>query len=143
MALVKSSIGIGTLLSSGIGDTLRVSLTDEPRQEISAAKNILRALGLSGGMDIVSCPTCGRTEIDLISLVGDFEKRVGAEGLDKKNVKVAIMGCAVNGPGEAREADVGIAGGHGEGLLFRGGKIIKKVKEDKLIDELIDEIKRF
>lgn len=141
-ALIKSSIGIGTLLLSGIGDTLRVSLTDEPVKEISAAKGILRALGLVDGMDIVSCPTCGRTDINLISLLSEFEERVRLTGLDKKNIKVAIMGCAVNGPGEAREADIGIAGGIGEGLLFKDGKIIKKVKEDKLIDELIEEIKR-
>ena len=127
---------------SGIGDALRVSLTDDPTKEISAARGILRALGLVGGMDIVSCPTCGRTDIDLISLLSEFEERVRLTGLDKKNIKVAIMGCAVNGPGEAKEADIGVAGGLGEGLLFRGGKIIKKVKEDKLIDELIEEIKR-
>lgn len=143
MALVKSSIGIGTLLSLGIGDTVRVSLTEDPINEIAAAKNILRAMGLIGGMNIVSCPTCGRTRIDLISLLSEFEKRVKSEGLDEKNIKVAVMGCVVNGPGEAREADVGIAGGVGEGLLFRRGEIIKRVKEDKLIDELIDEIKRF
>ncbi len=143
MALVKSSIGIGTLLSDGIGDTVRVSLTEDPINEIAAAKNILRAIGLIGGMDIVSCPTCGRTRINLISLLSEFEKRVKSEGLDSKNIKVAVMGCVVNGPGEAREADVGIAGGEGVGLLFRRGEIIKKVEESKLIDELIDEIKRF
>lgn len=143
MALVKSSIGIGTLLSLGIGDTVRVSLTEDPINEIAAAKNILRAVGLIGGMDIVSCPTCGRTRIDLISLLSEFESRVKSEGLDGKNIKVAVMGCVVNGPGEAKEADLGIAGGDGEGLLFRRGEIIKKIKEDRLIDELIDEIKRF
>ena len=141
-ALIKSSIGIGSMLLSGIGDTVRVSLTEDPVREIGAARNILRSLRLIAGMDIVSCPTCGRTNIDLISLLSEFEARTRIEGLDKKNIKVAIMGCVVNGPGEAREADVGIAGGVGEGLLFRHGKIIKKVKEDKLIDELIDEIKR-
>ena len=143
MALVKSSIGIGTLLSLGIGDTVRVSLTEDPVNEIAAAKNILRAMGIIGGLDIVSCPTCGRTRIDLISLLSKLEERIGKEGLRDKNIKVAVMGCAVNGPGEAREADVGIAGGVKEGLLFRRGEIIKKVKEDELIDELIQQIKAF
>ena len=143
-AIVKSSIGIGTLLSEGIGDTVRVSLTDDPIEEIYAAKEILRAVGMAKepGLDIVACPTCGRTRIDLISLLSDFKKRVRLEGLDKLNVKVALMGCVVNGPGEAREADLGIAGGNGEGLLFRKGEIIRKVDEDRLIDELIDEMRR-
>jgi (E)-4-hydroxy-3-methylbut-2-enyl-diphosphate synthase len=142
-AIVKSSIGIGTLLTDGIGDTLRVSLTDDPVEEISAAREILSALNIAenGGMNIVSCPTCGRTKIDLISLLSDFEVRVKAEGLDQKNIKVALMGCAVNGPGEAREADIGIAGGKGEALLFKKGEIIRKIKEESLIDELISEIK--
>lgn len=142
-AIVKSSVGIGALLSEGIGDTVRVSLTDEPTEEISAAREILSALKINecGGMDIVSCPTCGRTKINLIPLLREFEDRVKAEGLDKTNIKVALMGCAVNGPGEAREADVGIAGGVGEGLLFKKGEIVRKVSEDKLIDELIREIK--
>lgn len=142
-ALIKSSIGIGALLSEGIGDTVRVSLTDDPAEEISAAKAILKALSISDdpGMDIVSCPTCGRTMIDLISLLSEFEKRVKAEGLENKNIKVALMGCAVNGPGEAREADIGIAGGKGEALLFKKGQIIRKIKEDSLIEELISEIK--
>ena len=141
-AIVKSSIGIGTLLSEGIGDTVRVSLTDDPLREIDAAREILRATGLhTGGMNIVSCPTCGRTKIDLISLVSDFERRVKAEGLDRESITVALMGCAVNGPGEAREADIGIAGGIGEGLLFRRGEIVCKIPEDKLIDRLIEEIK--
>lgn len=142
-ALIKSSIGVGTLLAEGIGDTLRVSLTDDPVEEIYAARAIIDSLGLSErrGMDIISCPTCGRTKIDLISLLADFEKRVKAEGLDRKPIKVALMGCAVNGPGEAREADIGIAGGIGEALLFKKGEIIKKIKEDSLIDILIDEIK--
>ena len=144
-ALVKSSVGIGALLAEGIGDTVRVSLTDDPVKEIYAARGILSSLGLlkSPGMDIVSCPTCGRTKIDLIKLTEDFKSRVRAEGLDKINIKVALMGCAVNGPGEAREADIGIAGGDGEGLLFRRGEIIRKIKEDKLIDELIEQIKTF
>ena len=142
-ALVKSSIGVGTLLAEGIGDTVRVSLTDDPIEEISAARTILEALSISEkrGMDIVSCPTCGRTKIDLISLLAEFEARVKAEGLDRKDIKVALMGCAVNGPGEAREADIGIAGGIGEALLFKKGEIVRKINENKVIDELIAEIK--
>ena len=141
-ALVKSSIGIGTLLAEGIGDTLRVSLTDDPVQEISAAREILSALHLTEheGMDIVSCPTCGRTKIDLISLLRDFETRAKAEGLDRKKIKVAIMGCVVNGPGEAREADIGVAGGIGEALLFKKGVTVRKIKEEHIVDELIREI---
>ena len=142
-ALVKSSVGIGTLLSEGIGDTVRVSLTDEPSEEIYAAREILKAAGAVSdtGMNVVACPTCGRTKIDLIRLVSEFESRAKAEGLSKKNIKVALMGCVVNGPGEAREADIGIAGGKGEGLLFKHGEIIRKIKEEELIDELIKEIK--
>ncbi len=142
-ALVKSSIGIGALLSEGIGDTLRVSLTDDPVKEIATAKEILNALELTEkrGMDIVSCPTCGRTRIDLIPLLAEFEERVKEEKLDSFGIKVAFMGCAVNGPGEAREADIGIAGGFGEGLLFKKGEIIRKIKEDMLVSELIREIK--
>ncbi len=143
-AAVKSSIGIGTLLAEGIGDTIRVSLTEEPVREIMLAREILGALNITekGGMDIVSCPTCGRTKINLIALSEEFERRVRLLGLDKKNIKVALMGCAVNGPGEAREADIGIAGGAGEGLLFKKGEIVRKIKEDRLIDELIEEIKQ-
>lgn len=143
-AIVKSSIGIGTLLAEGIGDTVRVSLTDDPVNEVYAANEILRALGLAknAGMDIVSCPTCGRTKIDLISLLAEFKARTRAEGLDRLNIKVALMGCAVNGPGEAREADLGIAGGNGEGLIFKKGEILRKVSEDRLLDELILEIKK-
>ena len=142
-ALIKSSIGIGTLLAEGIGDTIRVSLTDDPIEEIYAARAILDSLNLSQnrGMDIISCPTCGRTKIDLISLLSEFEARVRLEGLDRKNIKVALMGCAVNGPGEAREADIGIAGGNGEALLFKKGEIVRKIKEDSIINVLIDEIK--
>ncbi len=142
-AIVKSSIGIGALLSEGIGDTVRVSLTDDPVCEIEAAREILSSLGLSEkrGMDIVSCPTCGRTKISLIDLLSEFEKRAAVEGLLDTDIKVALMGCAVNGPGEAREADIGIAGGIGEGLLFKKGEIVRKIPEDKLIDELIREIK--
>ena len=142
-ALVKSAVGIGTLLAEGIGDTVRVSLTDDPVNEIYAAREILRALSLDnrGGMDIVACPTCGRTKINLIPLLAEFKARVRAEGLDSLNIKVALMGCAVNGPGEAREADLGIAGGNGEGLIFKKGQILRKVPEDRLLDELINEIK--
>lgn len=144
-AIVKSSIGIGTLLAEGIGDTLRVSLTADPVEEIYAAREILKALELTenGGMDIVSCPTCGRTKINLIPLLAEFKDRVRSEGLDRLNIKVALMGCAVNGPGEAREADLGIAGGDGEGLIFKKGVILRKVREDRLIDELIEEIRAY
>ncbi len=141
-AIIKSSIGIGALLSSGIGDTVRVSLTDDPCEEIAAAKDILRTVGIiKGGMDIVACPSCGRTQIDLIRLLCEFEERAEREGLLNKNIKVAIMGCVVNGVGEGREADIGIAGGIHEGILFKKGKIIRKIKEEKLLDELINEIK--
>lgn len=140
---MKSAIGIGSLLCDGIGDTLRVSLTADPVLEIAAAKNILSAVEIEGqsGMKIVSCPTCGRTKIDLIRLVHQFEEAVEREKLGDMPIKVAVMGCAVNGPGEAREADIGIAGGIGEGLLFSHGEIIGKVPEDKIIDILIDKIK--
>ena len=143
-AIVKSSVGVGTLLAEGIGDTVRISLTDDPVEEIGAARAILDALDLSRerGMDIVSCPTCGRTKIDLIGLLSDFESRVRQEDLDRKSIKVALMGCVVNGPGEAREADIGIAGGRGEALLFKKGEIIRKIDENRLIDELIDEIRK-
>lgn len=143
-AWVKSAVGIGTLLAEGIGDTVRVSLTEDPTEEIAAARQILASLDLlpERGMDIVSCPTCGRTKISLIPLVEQFEARVRAEGLQHKNLRVALMGCVVNGPGEAREADVGIAGGKGEGLLFRHGEIIAKVPEERLLDALMDEIRR-
>ncbi len=140
---LKSAIGIGSLLCEGIGDTVRVSLTADPVLEISAAKKILSAVEVEGqsGMKIVSCPTCGRTRMDLIALVHKFEDAVQREGLADKPIKVAIMGCAVNGPGEAREADIGIAGGDGEGLLFSHGEILQKVAEDDIIDVLISKIK--
>lgn len=138
--IIKSSIGIGTLLSEGIGNTLRVSLTADPVEEIFAAKDILKALEIrKSGITLVSCPTCGRTRIDLISIAGEVEKRLS--GIDK-DIKVAVMGCAVNGPGEAREADIGIAGGNGEGLIFKKGEIIRKVPEDRIVEELILEINR-
>jgi len=137
---VKSSVGIGSLLSMGIGDTIRISLTGDPVEEVKVGREILKSLDLlRDGLEIISCPTCGRTHIDLIKIVEDAEKRL--EGIGK-HIKVAIMGCAVNGPGEAREADIGIAGGHGEGLIFKKGKIIKKVKESELLDELIKEIEK-
>ena len=144
MGSLKSAVGIGALLCDGIGDTIRVSLTDKPEEEIDAAKSILKAVGVQGqsGMDIVSCPTCGRTKIDLIALVSDFEKKVKAEGLDSKPIKVALMGCVVNGPGEAREADIGIAGGKGEAVLIRKGEIIRKIAEDDIVEQLIAEIKK-
>jgi len=138
MGILKSAVGIGGLLSEGIGDTIRVSLTADPVREIYAAKDLLSVLGLrKGGVQLVSCPTCGRTEIDLIGIANEVETRV--RGIDK-DIKVAVMGCVVNGPGEARDADVGIAGGKGEGLVFRHGEIIKKVPENRLVDELMKEI---
>ncbi len=142
--LIKSSVGIGALLCDGIGDTLRVSLTADPIEEISAAKRILSAVGISGqsGMNIVSCPTCGRTKIDLIKLSREFEEAAGDAGLLDFPIKVALMGCIVNGPGEAREADIGIAGGVGEAALISHGEIVGKIPEDKIIPILIDEIKK-
>ena len=135
---IKSSIGLGTLLAEGIGDTVRVSLTSDPIEEVKVAKEILKALKLKeSGLEFISCPTCGRTQIDLIGIANEVEKRLEAIN---KPIKVAVMGCAVNGPGEAREADIGIAGGNGEGLIFKKGKIIKKVKEEHLVEELMKEI---
>jgi len=132
---IKSSIGIGTLLAEGIGDTIRVSLTADPLQEVLVAKQILQALHLRSGLEVVACPTCGRTEIDLISIAHEVEKRL--QEFANENISVAVMGCVVNGPGEAREADFGLAGGRGEGLLFIKGEIVKKVPETALVDELI------
>lgn len=135
---IKSSIGIGTLLAEGIGDTLRVSLTGDPVEEVRAGRQILKSLGMiQDGVEIISCPTCGRTNIDIIRIANEVESRLS--GMDKK-IKVAIMGCAVNGPGEAREADIGVAGGIGEGLIFKKGSIIRKVPEQSLVDELMKEI---
>lgn len=137
---IKSSVGIGALLSKGIGDTIRISLTTNPIEEVKVAKEILKSLGIrKDGIDIISCPTCGRTKINLIDIVEEAEKRISDI---KKDITVAIMGCAVNGPGEAREADIGIAGGTGEGVIFRKGKIIKKVPEDLLLETLIEEIEK-
>ena len=144
MGSIKSAIGIGSLLCDGIGDTVRVSLTDKPEEEIEAAKKILRAIGMEGrcGLDIVSCPTCGRTKIDLISLVREFEARAKKENIMDVPLKVAIMGCVVNGPGEAREADIGIAGGKGEAVLFRKDQILGKISEAEIVPTLIDYIKK-
>ena len=131
---IKSAVGLGIILSQGIGDTIRVSLTGDPVEEVKSAKLILRTLGLRrGGIEVVSCPTCGRTKIDLIALANQVEERL--KTVDKP-ITVAVMGCAVNGPGEAAAADCGIAGGIGEGLLFRKGEIVKKVPQDRLVDEL-------
>ena len=140
---LKSAIGIGTLLCEGIGDTIRVSLTDSPVKEIEAGRSILRACGCSNEkfINVVSCPTCGRTKIDLIHICEELEKRLIDIPVDRK-LTVAVMGCIVNGPGEAAEADIGIAGGKGEGILFSHGKIIKRIPEDKLLDELLSEIKK-
>lgn len=136
---VKSSVGLGIILHEGIGNTIRVSLTGDPAEEIRTAKLILRTLGLrKGGIEVVSCPTCGRTKIDLIGLAEKVEKMV--EDIPLDNIKVAVMGCAVNGPGEAREADIGIAGGIGEGLLIKKGEVVKKVKEEELLSTLRQEL---
>lgn len=138
---IKSAVGLGLILGQGIGDTIRVSLTGAPIEEIKSAKLILKTLGLrSGGIEVVSCPTCGRTQIDLISLAGKVENLVEQYPLD---IKVAVMGCVVNGPGEAREADLGVAGGIGEGLLIKHGKIIKKVPERELLDALREELEHW
>lgn len=137
MGLVKSAIGIGSLLQRGIGDTIRVSLTADPVEEVRAAKDILSALGMAHGPRLVCCPTCGRTQIDLIGIAKEVEARL--QSVDK-DITVAVMGCVVNGPGEAREADIGLAGGIGEGLIFKKGQILRKVKEDELVDALMTEI---
>lgn len=136
---IKSSVGLGIILHQGIGDTIRVSLTGDPVEEVMTAKQILKTLGLrNGGVEVVSCPTCGRTRIDLISLANRVEAMVTE--FDHLDVKVAVMGCVVNGPGEAKEADLGVAGGIGEGLLFRKGEIIRKVPEESLLDALREEL---
>ena len=138
LGIIKSAVGIGALLLDGIGDTIRVSLTSDPVEEIYAAKDILKAIGLKhNGVEIISCPTCGRTRIDIIKLTEKIERML--ENC-KKNIKVAVMGCAVNGPGEAREADIGVAGGDGVGLIFKKGEIVRKVKEENIVEELMKEI---
>ena len=135
---IKSAIGLGLILNQGIGDTIRVSLTGDPLEEIKSAKLILRTLGLrKGGIEVVSCPTCGRTQIDLIALANRVEDMLADIPLD---IKVAVMGCVVNGPGEAREADIGIAGGIGEGLLIKHGEIVRKLPEEELLDALRNEL---
>ena len=140
MGIMKSAAGIGALLLHGIGDTIRVSLTDDPVQEVRAALDLLKALDIrKQGIHLISCPTCGRTKIDLISLANQAEEKLAG---CHKNLTVAIMGCAVNGPGEAKEADIGIAGGDGIGLLFKKGEIIRRVPEDRLLEELMQEIER-
>lgn len=137
---IKSSIGIGGLLSEGIGDTIRVSLTGDPIEEIKVARELLKATGhLKEGIEFVSCPTCGRTQIDLIGIANEVEEALKDS---KKQIKVAVMGCIVNGPGEAREADIGIAGGNGMGMIFKKGIIIKKVKESELVSALLEEIEK-
>lgn len=139
---IKSALGLGMILSQGIGDTIRVSLTGDPVNEIASAKLILRTLGLrKGGIEVVSCPTCGRTNIDLISLANEVEKMV--TDFDDLNIKVAVMGCVVNGPGEAKEADLGIAGGKGEGLLIKKGEIIRKIPETELLSTLRTELEQW
>ncbi len=136
---IKSAVGLGIILYLGIGDTIRVSLTGDPVEEIKSAKHILRDLGLrKGGIEVISCPTCGRTRIDLIRLAGQVETMVS--GMDHLDLKVAVMGCVVNGPGEAKEADIGIAGGIGEGLLIKKGQVVRKVPEEELLDVLREEL---
>lgn len=140
MGIIKSAAGIGSLLLHGIGDTIRVSLTADPVKEVYAAYDILKALDIDkNGVQFVSCPTCGRTRIDLVKIANEVENRLRG---CKKNIKVAVMGCVVNGPGEAKEADIGIAGGEGCGLLFKKGEILYKVPEDKLVDALMEEIEK-
>jgi (E)-4-hydroxy-3-methylbut-2-enyl-diphosphate synthase len=137
---IKSSIGIGCLLAEGIGDTIRVSLTHDPVEEIKVGIEILKALGLKQqGLEFISCPTCGRCQIDLIDIANEVEKRLQTLN---KTIKVAVMGCAVNGPGEAKEADIGIAGGNGEALLFKKGEIIRKIPQDRIIEELMAEVEK-
>lgn len=139
MGLIKSAVGIGALLCDGIGDTIRVSLTADPVEEVRAARDILKAVGRGKGPEIISCPTCGRTKIDLISLVGRVEAALAG---CRKDIKIAVMGCVVNGPGEAREADIGIAGGDGEALLFKKGAPVGKYPEDRIVEVLLGEIEK-
>ena len=140
MGLLKSAIGIGGLLCEGIGDTMRVSLTADPVEEVYAAKRILQACGIRrSGVNLVSCPTCGRTSYDMIPIAEELERRLAD---CKKNITVAVMGCVVNGPGEASAADIGVAGGKGEGMIFRKGKILYKVPQEKLVDALMEEIQK-
>lgn len=137
MGLIKSAVGIGSLLCDGIGETIRVSLTDDPVKEIYAARDILKCIGKRGGVRFVSCPTCGRTRIDLVGVAKQVEQALN--NVDK-DITVAVMGCAVNGPGEAREADIGIAGGDGCAIIFKKGEIVRKIKEEDIVSELLSEI---
>lgn len=143
LGTIKSSIGIGTLLAEGIGDTIRVSLTGDPVDEIVVGLNILKSLGLrQNGIELISCPGCGRLEIDLMKLVKDVEDRIADINLPRP-IKVAILGCVVNGPGEASEADIGIAGGRGKGMLYKDGKLVRSFKENRIVDELVKELETF
>lgn len=143
MGTIKSAVGIGTLLAEGIGDTIRVSLTDDPVEEIYVGIDILKSLGIRrNGIEIISCPGCGRLEIDLMKLVSDVEERLNGITLPRP-IKVAILGCVVNGPGEASEADIGIAGGRGKGMLYKDGKLVRSFKEEQIVDELVLEIEKF
>ncbi len=138
---IKSSVGIGALLSEGIGDTIRVSLTDEPVKEVEVGKEILRSLGLtSRNIELIACPTCGRLEVDLFGIMAQLEEKLA--GI-KKPIKIAVLGCAVNGPGEASEADIGIAAGKGVGILYRKGEVIKRVKEEEIVKAILEEVERF
>ncbi len=138
---IKSAVGIGTLLAEGIGDTIRVSLTDEPVKEVEVGKEILRSLGLATrNVELIACPTCGRLEIDLFGIMAELEKRL--EGV-KKPVKVAVLGCVVNGPGEASDADIGIAAGKGVGILYRKGEMVRKIKESEIVDVIVEEVQKF
>ena len=139
MGIIKSAVGIGSLICDGIGDTIRVSLTADPKEEVQAAKDILKACRIGGGVNIVACPTCGRTQIDLIGLANKVEKAV--EGI-YRDLKIAVMGCVVNGPGEAREADLGIAGGKGKAVIFRKGEVLRTVNEEDALDALLGEIEK-